>query len=1082
MKEPKYRFLLGISGRMTSNTYGYVDKQTGQFVEQQESEATTRVMSFTDTEADTSGWSYLSADGEFVSENSYVSIYVSPSTDLPFTYVESVQLSDIIGQPYGLPTARVVLVRITLDREEAKRTTAFPIYRLREVSPTYSNLSKKISREGNHLFFRETLDTDLHFVGSEADFLISLLEVYDTSFGVDTKFMLVCQRLGYETMQWENYHVDLFKSTECEFNRDAHTCKPTLAPLDNYTRLLEKYSDEYDLIKLKPAIKRIKTYLRPIIELYERGSSVITRFLGGTYWETEVDTPVDDENILINDEHFARLPIDPDLAYLDATFNESWSYPTGRYQYHSALQRYRLTNETGLWEWINVSLSGNDMLALFHNGEMQYVEPSHVPIVIIPNGYSGVSDLPLDQTGVSYISVGIPPTLIPIGAYVANKYVIFARVVGNRDTLFGEASFPIPQDDFAIQSHAYKRCAPLSSALYQGYLYGTRDTSLEPTIYGIKESEEEYYTNENLPVEGGIYGVRPMPIGKYEWGDISYWYNYADDYVDAEVDSRWDYVLKDCFTIGATIRALLAKIDHSITFSDNTVCSEFLFGKPDIKGGYGWKLAITPKSNILKGDYDQPARKAPITFENLMNMLRDLYHLYWYIDDDKRLHIEHAVWFINGGSYTAFTGGTQLDLSGDNCKDAYNKKRTAYWQDAYKFNMAEASRRIELDFAEDGTEFFNGLSIDMRDVYLEKAKTDAKSISNFTADIDLMRIEPERYSMDGFAVLTYVDKKAPPIFSTDTDEEVDAVIPVVGANRVMERDGWKRDAYINNFFASWLYCQHFLMYDISGKDIEQELQLFSMPNSIFLDEVHGLALLKKQTVQFPFENDPDTIDLIKTTVGSGKPEDFSVDALTRTVEATLAFPVTETVPPSPPLPYDAVVEYLQGDGQSWIVTDKYLSSNSRIVIDITADGHSGNIYGSFVNSSSDKNFSFYVTSQGNNAYIRFNGQLNRAFTNTPGRYLIEHSQNGFYVNGALITTFEQATFVSTSLFYLFNVYNSTSYKFTGKIHSCRCFEDNTLILDLIPVRVGSVGYMYDTVSGQLFGNSGTGDFIVGHDL
>ena len=41
-------------------------------------------------------------------------------------------------------------------------------------------------------------------------------------------------------------------------------------------------------------------------------------------------------------------------------------------------------------------------------------------------------------------------------------------------------------------------------------------------------------------------------------------------------------------------------------------------------------------------------------------------------------------------------------------------------------------------------------------------------------------------------------------------------------------------------------------------------------------------------------------------------------------------------------------------------------------------------------------------------------------------------------------------------------------------------EDN-LMADFIPVRVGDVGYMYDRISGQLFGNSGTGAFIIGPD-
>ena len=42
--------------------------------------------------------------------------------------------------------------------------------------------------------------------------------------------------------------------------------------------------------------------------------------------------------------------------------------------------------------------------------------------------------------------------------------------------------------------------------------------------------------------------------------------------------------------------------------------------------------------------------------------------------------------------------------------------------------------------------------------------------------------------------------------------------------------------------------------------------------------------------------------------------------------------------------------------------------------------------------------------------------------------------------------------------------------------------DNTLVLDFIPVRKNGVGYMYDSISGELFGNAGTGDFILGNDV
>lgn len=54
----------------------------------------------------------------------------------------------------------------------------------------------------------------------------------------------------------------------------------------------------------------------------------------------------------------------------------------------------------------------------------------------------------------------------------------------------------------------------------------------------------------------------------------------------------------------------------------------------------------------------------------------------------------------------------------------------------------------------------------------------------------------------------------------------------------------------------------------------------------------------------------------------------------------------------------------------------------------------------------------------------------------------------------------------------------------GRIYRFRYqnMDRTKIIMDLVPVRVGNVGYMYDRVSRQLFGNAGTGEFIVGPDI
>ena len=59
---------------------------------------------------------------------------------------------------------------------------------------------------------------------------------------------------------------------------------------------------------------------------------------------------------------------------------------------------------------------------------------------------------------------------------------------------------------------------------------------------------------------------------------------------------------------------------------------------------------------------------------------------------------------------------------------------------------------------------------------------------------------------------------------------------------------------------------------------------------------------------------------------------------------------------------------------------------------------------------------------------------------------------------------------------------TATYPVSAKIYSCRIWENNTLVRDFIPVRIGTVGYLYDEIGGGLYGNSVTGDFVLGADV
>jgi len=53
---------------------------------------------------------------------------------------------------------------------------------------------------------------------------------------------------------------------------------------------------------------------------------------------------------------------------------------------------------------------------------------------------------------------------------------------------------------------------------------------------------------------------------------------------------------------------------------------------------------------------------------------------------------------------------------------------------------------------------------------------------------------------------------------------------------------------------------------------------------------------------------------------------------------------------------------------------------------------------------------------------------------------------------------------------------------TAKIFFCRIYNGQSLILDLIPVRIGQVGQLYDKVNGAFYTNAGTGSFSYGSDV
>lgn len=84
-------------------------------------------------------------------------------------------------------------------------------------------------------------------------------------------------------------------------------------------------------------------------------------------------------------------------------------------------------------------------------------------------------------------------------------------------------------------------------------------------------------------------------------------------------------------------------------------------------------------------------------------------------------------------------------------------------------------------------------------------------------------------------------------------------------------------------------------------------------------------------------------------------------------------------------------------------------------------------------------------------------------------------------NGTTLATYNRESFENNTQFlYVFRGRNVASVY--AKIAFVQVYDGDTLLRDFVPVRIGDVGYMYDKVTKQLFGNDGTGAFVLGPDI
>lgn len=191
------------------------------------------------------------------------------------------------------------------------------------------------------------------------------------------------------------------------------------------------------------------------------------------------------------------------------------------------------------------------------------------------------------------------------------------------------------------------------------------------------------------------------------------------------------------------------------------------------------------------------------------------------------------------------------------------------------------------------------------------------------------------------------------------------------------------------------------------------------------------------------------------------------------------------------LPYDAEVEYLESTGTQYINTGilpannmsfdcammfTELTSGDHAVLDSRSSGGTrfqmahtyANKWTVAIGGSYDANGLAVST----NTFYQLHGEASNGQTLT------------LFANGSQVATLTATGGISTIPIYALarNLGANVDAYSKARIYSLKIYVNGALVQDLIPVRKGTVGYLYDRVSGKLFGNAGTGDFQYGQDV
>ena len=224
------------------------------------------------------------------------------------------------------------------------------------------------------------------------------------------------------------------------------------------------------------------------------------------------------------------------------------------------------------------------------------------------------------------------------------------------------------------------------------------------------------------------------------------------------------------------------------------------------------------------------------------------------------------------------------------------------------------------------------------------------------------------------------------------------------------------------------------------------------------------------------------------------------------IVSSVAYEMGSGIRPVKDEKYDSKIEYLSGDGHQYIDTNIVPDSSTGIKVTLNPDiyNYTGEndtyIVGLRDGSNSNTrwclgkagdanwgkagvyygygNYAYFGVSQlDNDRYYPYGTTFTLSLNFLNSKYAVNGERDSISLPSTM-------PFTATNVIRIFGSsgVDANYTKYAGKIYSVQISQGNQIVMDLIPVRVGNVGYMFDKISGNLYGNDGTGSFTLGPDV